>query len=632
MANERITEEIAKKQLENLGYIFNSQGNTDYDIQKSRNKNIEKLLKTASKSGNGKGSPEFFLYINPLIIGIIECKADIKNHSSATMYDDPNKYAVDGVLHYAGFLKEKYNVIAIAISGQNEKELIIESFLYPKNSLEPKPLLNKDGNTIEQLLTKEEYINCVNYDPEIEKKNIQDIIKFSQDIHNFMRDHAKLAENEKPLLVSGTLLALQNLDFKNNYNEYSNNKIQSKWFNAIKEQIEDSEIPSAKKNSMMTPYKAISEHPELSKPITGYPNGALTELVKRIDENLSPYINYYHNYDIIGSFYGEFLKYTGGDKKALGIVLTPRHITELFSELANIAPFDKVLDICAGTGGFLISAMQKMIKQCETEEEKKEVKLNNLIGIEQQPNMFALCASNMILRGDGKSNLYQGSCFDEQIIKDIKVKHKCNVGMINPPYSQKDQEQSELSFLEHLLDMLEVGGTGIAIVPMSCVLQQSDIKRRLMKNHTLEAVMSMPTELFYPVGVVTCIVVFTAHKPHPESKEVWFGYWKDDGYVKTKNHGRIDKNEKYETKIKKFWLDMYHNKKVIPGLSVKRKVTADDEWCAEAYMETDYSKLTQDDFEKTVRDYAAFLVQNSTYDINKIESENIQITDIEEEK
>ncbi len=628
MANERITEEITKKELEKKGYKFNPQGETDYDIQKSRYKNIEKLLKTASKSGNGKGSPEFFLYINPLIIGIIECKADIKNHSSATMYEDPNKYAVDGVLHYAGFLKEKYNVIAIAISGQNEKELTIESFLYPKNSLEPKPLLNKDGNIIGQLLTKEEYISCVNYDPEIEKKNIQDIIKFSQDIHNFMRDHAKLAENEKPLLVSGTLLALQNLDFKNNYNEYSNNKIQSKWFNAIKEQIEDSDIPSAKKNSMMTPYKAISEHPELSKSITDYPNGALTELVKRIDENLSHYINYYHNYDIIGSFYGEFLKYTGGDKKALGIVLTPRHITELFSELANISPVDKVLDICAGTGGFLISAMQKMIKQCETEEEKKEVKLNNLIGIEQQPNMFALCASNMILRGDGKSNLYQGSCFDEQIIKDIKSKYKCNIGMINPPYSQKDQEQSELSFLEHLLDMLETGGTGIAIIPMSCVLQQSDIKRRLMKNHTLEAVMSMPTELFYPVGVVTCIVVFTAHKPHPEDKKVWFGYWKDDGFVKTKNNGRIDKDEKYKNEIKDKWLRMYRDREEIPGLSIKHKVTADDEWCAEAYMETDYSKLTQNDFEKTVRDYAAFLVQSSN--INETESENPEIIDIEE--
>lgn len=609
--NERITEEITRKYLEKLGYFFNAKGKTDFDFQKSRDKNITKLLDMASKKGNGCGKPEFYLYINPLIIGIIECKADVKNHSSDSMYENPNKYAVDGVLHYAGFLKEKYNVIAIAISGQNEEELIIESFLYPKDGLEPKPLLNKDGKTIEQLLAKEEYISCVNFDPEIEKKNIQDIMKFSQDIHNFMRDHAKLAENEKPLLVSGTLLALQNIDFKENYKKYTNDKIQSKWFNAIKEQIEDSEIPSAKKNSMMTPYKAISEHPELSKSITGYPNGALIELVMRIDENLSPYINYYHNYDIIGSFYGEFLKYTGGDKKALGIVLTPRHITELFSELADITPSDKVLDICAGTGGFLISAMQKMIRQCETEKEKRNVKLNNLIGIEQQPNMFALCASNMILRGDGKSNLYQGSCFDKEIVKDIKEKHKCNVGMINPPYSQKDQEQSELSFLEHLLNMLEVGGIGIAIIPLSCVLQQSEIKQRLMKNHTLEAVMSMPNELFYPVGVVTCIVVFTAHKKHPKNKEVWFGYWKDDGYIKTKNHGRIDKNERFKREIKEKWLDMFHNRNVIPGLSVKHKVTADDEWCAEAYMETDYSKLNQKDFEEVIKNYAAFKLINS---------------------
>lgn len=61
--------------------------------------------------------------------------------------------------------------------------------------------------------------------------------------------------------------------------------------------------------------------------------------------------------DILGHFYGEFLKYTGGDKKALGIVLTPRHITELFALIANVNKKSTVLDICAGTGGFLVSAM-----------------------------------------------------------------------------------------------------------------------------------------------------------------------------------------------------------------------------------------------------------------------------------
>jgi hypothetical protein len=80
-------------------------------------------------------------------------------------------------------------------------------------------------------------------------------------------------------------------------------------------------------------------------------------LIHRLNEKVWPFISVYHDFDVVGQFYGEFLKYTGGDKKALGIVLTPRHVTELFALLANVTTNSRVLDICAGTGGFLISAM-----------------------------------------------------------------------------------------------------------------------------------------------------------------------------------------------------------------------------------------------------------------------------------
>jgi len=87
----------------------------------------------------------------------------------------------------------------------------------------------------------------------------------------------------------------------------------------------------------------------------------------------------------------------------------------LFCELANVTKKDTVLDICAGTGSFLISAMHSMLKTAHTEDERKEIKKYRLIGIENSPKMFSLAASNMILRGDGKANLHQGSCFDEAI-------------------------------------------------------------------------------------------------------------------------------------------------------------------------------------------------------------------------
>lgn len=129
-----------------------------------------------------------------------------------------------------------------------------------------------------------------------------------------------------------------------------------------------------------------------------------------------------------------------------------------------------------------------------------------------------------------------------------------------------------------------------------------------MRDHTLEAVMSLPTDLFYPVGVIPCAMVWTAGKPHAVSdRKTWFGYWRDDGFVVKKHVGRVDYKNRWAT-IRDRWVEAFRNREVKAGESVSRKVTATDEWCAEAYMETDYSTLTQEDFEREVRKYVAFRV------------------------
>ena len=140
-------------------------------------------------------------------------------------------------------------------------------------------------------------------------------------------------------------------------------------------------------------------------------------------------------------------------------------------------------------------------------DEKRRILENSLIGVEQSPEMFALAVSNMILRGDGKTNLYQGdSLKDKNIIE--KVKGKADTGFINPPYSQKGEDVSEWHFIIQMLDLLQTKGTGIAIVPMALAIDtKNPMREKLFKNHRLEAVMSMPNDLFYPVGVVTCIMV-----------------------------------------------------------------------------------------------------------------------------
>ena len=149
------------------------------------------------------------------------------------------------------------------------------------------------------------------------------------------------------------------------------------------------------------------------------------------------------------------------------------------------------------------------------------------------------------------------------------------------------------------VECLVEGGTCIAIVPMQSALAQTgkvyEYKKKLLTKHTLEAVLSMPDELFFNsnVGVVSCVMVFTAHKAHPKNKETYFGYYKDDGFVKRKVQGRIDAYGKW-AKIKGKWISNFINRRSQPGFCVNKVVTADDEWCAEAYMETGLAPVKLD--------------------------------------
>lgn len=610
MTNERVTEGLVRDLLREHGYYDDEK--CWVDEQRPRNAEAAKLLRTAGKAGRGGiGSPEFIVMSedSPDVIVIVECKAKVSAHESANR-DRPKDFAVDGVLWYAKHLSKSFNVIAVAASGQTADELTVSSFLWPKGASAPRELVNPSGVAIPSMVPLADYISAAEYDPDVQKRRTADLMSFSRELHVFMRDHAKLSEAEKPLLVSGTLIALRNRAFSLGYQNYSADDLQAEWLRVIQIEMKKAAIPVPKTLNMTQPYSAIAVHPELGKASPRFPRGVLHELVKMLAEKVMPFISIHHDFDVVGQFYGEFLKYTGGDKKALGIVLTPRHVTELFAHLANVTKADKVLDPCVGTGGFLISAMKKMMESAATEKQAAHIKANGLIGIEQQPQMYALAASNMILRGDGRANLHQGSCFDPAMITAGKA-YKANVGMINPPYAQGDADLHELRFVENLLDMLTPGGLAIAIVPVSCATAPSIHKETILKKHTLEAVMSMPHELFYPVGVVTCIMIFTAKKPHAGSnRKTWFGYWRDDSFIKTKHLGRIDPTGGWAS-IRDAWVEAFRNREVHAGQSVLAKVGPADEWVAEAYLETDYSTVSVDSLAQAVRDYALHLIINA---------------------
>lgn len=156
--------------------------------------------------------------------------------------------------------------------------------------------------------------------------------------------------------------------------------------------------------------------------------------------------------------------------------------------------------------------------------------------------------------------------------------------------------------------MIKTGGIGIAIVPMSCAGNSGKgLRKNILKFHTLLACMTMPSNLFFDshVGTATCIMVFKAHIPHDERKSVFFARWQDDGFKVVPHNGRKDAGGWANIRVQ--WMEQ------IDGVAdpndfvyIRHKIKAGDEALAEAYIKTDYSKLCDADFERTLKKYALY--------------------------
>ena len=598
MSNERNTEDIIRTHFKNDG-MFRS---IKFEEQRTTHKILKELLKTASKKGTGKrGLPEFiitFPSVMDLVI-IIECKSDIKFHKNKTQNVCPEKYAVDGVLHYSNYLKKDFNVIAIAASGENTGKMAISNFLITKKSGTVKELPDQI------LLSIYDYLNLFESKETSEKLKDENILVFASTLNQQLYNYS-IPENERATIVSGILIALQNKDFKKAYSiEKKPDELVEDLLKAI-ERVLKARKMGKKTKILMGEYGKIAQSNNLAiaekirNKETGEEeyNTLLRDLIFALDTKIFPFTSYEHiGYDILGQFYSEFIRYVYGDKK-LGLVLTPQHVTDLFVEIVNISIDDVIYDNCCGTAGFLIKGMKRLIELAGNDTRKKQdIKEKQIIGVEERADMFTYACSNMMMRGDGKSNIHLGDSLSQTIKEEVK-KLQPTIGFLNPPYSTK---VSELEFIYSNLECLERRSICVAIVPLNCVLAQTGVdyewKKKLLQNHTLEAVFSMPDALFNPCSsTVTAIVVFKAHTPHPKNYETYFGYWKDDGFIKVKHLGRVDVHGKWKQK-KSEW---------IKGYSVKRHVDAENEWCAEAYMETDYSKLTENDFVTEIKKYILF--------------------------
>ena len=295
--------------------------------------------------------------------------------------------------------------------------------------------------------------------------------------------------------------------------------------------------------------------------------------------------------DFLGQFYEAFLRY-GSSSKQLGIVFTPRHITRYCAELINVKLGMSVYDPACGTGGFLVAAYDRMMADATSPQAVKIVK-ESLYGFDTDSTVWALAILNMIFRGDGKSNIVFDSCFDHA----IDMKSSFDRVLLNPPFSQDDEPERD--FIDHALNSLKPGGELAVVVPTGVLVDKNhkQWRKNLIANHAVLATISMPTELFYPTGSPTLLLVVKAHAPRLDVGTFMAKVHKD-GYTISKNR-RIPTTGSQLPEVAEL-LERYRRgefTETIPGLAcvVDRTYVEDgQELCAERWLHQ--PNMSEEDF------------------------------------
>jgi hypothetical protein len=418
--NERKTEDIVEKWLRKEGY---REEGCPYTVEKQSSDapRVKKLLETASKNGPGVGKPEFLIRSSkqPGFIIVIECKASTLKHASPSLskYAD---YAVDGALLYASYLSKDFDVLAIGISGEKESQTRVSHYIHLRGTSKAVEYTGASG-----ILPFDDYYDGVMKSDVKFRQDYGVLLDYSRSLNHQLQSK-KVTEAERGFLISGVLIALENTVFKNSYKtQRKPSRLADSLLTAINQEFEDANLPADRRDMLAQSFSFIPQCPAIQDI-----DFALT-FIAGIDETVNTFMRTHSFYDVIGQFYVEFLRYANNDK-GLGIVLTPHHIAELFAELAGVDKNSVVFDNCCGTAGLLIGAMRVMIRDAgDSKSVQKRIKDKQLFGIEFQPKVYALAVSNMILHGDGRTNIYRGDCLEEAEV--LMKGQKPNVGILNPP-------------------------------------------------------------------------------------------------------------------------------------------------------------------------------------------------------
>lgn len=572
-----------------------------------------------------------------------------KNSKNEPDFKNINSYAVNGAVHYANAILHYTNytdIISIGMTGfkndSGKLKYSIGVYYVSKSNFGV-------GQKVDEY-TDFSFLKKENFDAFIEKvkalslsdeekeklkeKREQEIgaslVKLNNDIY---QNEKGLGENDRVYLVAASIIAtlgipkkvspLEKDDLKSSLEEGNRDgDIVLRKINAF---LNEKQIPKDKKDLIVRTLANTLTTENINKVEKG--ESQLKRVFSKIVDDLGIYYKTDLTTDFTGKLFNEMYSWLGFTQDKLNdVVLTPSYVATLLVKLARVNKDSFVWDFATGSAGLLVAAMNEMLDDAkktlkspeEINRKSAEIKAKQLLGLEILSNIYMLATLNMILMGDGSSNI-----LNKDSLNDFDGKYgfgntdddfPADAFVLNPPYSAKG---NGMIFVEKALSMMKKGYAAIIIQGSAGSGKAVEYNKKILEKNTLLASIKMPIDLFVgKSSVQTYVYVFKIGEAHEKDETVKFIDFSNDGYTRT-NRKKASVNLRDTDNAKGRYAELVDlvrfGKKKLNIFTEKEYYegtidpTKGDDWNQSAPVDT---KPTLEDFKKTVADYLAWEVSN----------------------
>lgn len=591
---------------------------------------------------------EYKGYKNKLVKLNSDGQVDNLTAKNEPNFNNIKEFAVNGAIHYANAVLHHTSyteVIAIGVTGYKDEsgDIQHEIGVY---------FVSKDNFGVGQKVddyTDLSFLSNDHFDDFIEKVRTLSLsdeeldrlkaqrekevdVSLRRLNHDIYQNEKGLGENDRVYLVAASIIAT--LGIPNEVPPLEKSELKSQTYKGgrdgdiivsrITAFLERKGLPQDKKDLIIRTLSNTLLTENINTVVEG--ESQLKRVFTKIVDDLGIYYKIGLTTDFTGKLFNEMYGWLGFSQDKLNdVVLTPSYIATLLAKLARVNKNSYVWDFATGSAGLLVAAMNEMLndakKTINSPEElvlkEAQIKAEQLLGLEMLSSVYMLAILNMILMGDGSSNILN----EDSLTFDGKYgfgktdeKFPADAFILNPPYSATG---NGMNFVEKALDMMDKGYASIIIQGSAGSGKAVDINKRILRHHTLIASIKMPIDIFIgKSSVQTYIYVFKVNEAHHKDEMVKFINFSNDGYTRT-NRKKASNNlkdtdrarERYQevvdlvrfgtSKLNILSKNEYYENTIDPNHGA--------DWNQSIPIDT---KPTLSDFKRTVSNYLAWEVSN----------------------